>query len=58
MKILNLFRSLGGVFLITVGAVIAALVGRFTEISWLFIPTFITFETLAFWLYYKAVFKR
>lgn len=57
MKVLNLFRSLGGVLLIAIGAIIAALVGRFT-IGWLFIPTFIVFETVVFYFYYKAMFKR
>lgn len=55
MKVLNLFRSLGGVFLIAVGAVVAALVGRYS-VGWLFIPTFIAFETAAFYIYYRAVF--
>ena len=57
MKVLNLLRSLGGVLLIAVGAVIAAFVGRYTQ-GWLFIPTFIVFETIAFYLYFKAVSKR
>lgn len=57
MKVLNLLRSLGGVFLIAIGAVVAALVGRFTH-DWAFVPAFIVFETVTFYFYYKAVFKK
>jgi len=57
MKVLNLLRSLGGVFLIAIGAVVAALVGRFT-VGWLFIPTFIVFETVVFYIYYRTMFGK
>lgn len=57
MKALNMLRSLGGVLLIAVGAIIAAFVGRLT-VSWAFIPTFIVFETVTLYLYYRAMFRR
>ncbi len=57
MKALDLIRSLGGVFLIALGAVLAAVVARFTW-NWVFIPVFVVLETVAFYLYYRAVFRK
>lgn len=56
MRVLNLLRSLGGVFLIAIGAIIAAFVGKYTQ-QWVFIPIFIVFETVAFFIYYKTMYK-
>lgn len=57
MRVLNLLRSLGGVLLIAIGAIVAAFVGKLTK-SWAFVPTFIAFEAIAFYFYYRGVFKR
>ncbi len=54
MKFSDLIRSAGGVLIIAIGAIMAAVVGRYTQ-QWVFIPTFIVFECIAFYLYYKLV---
>lgn len=50
-------RSVGGILVIATGAVVAALVGRYTE-KWLFIPAFIGFAAIAFGLYYLLMRRK
>jgi hypothetical protein len=57
MRLFDTLRSVGGILVIATGAVVAALVGRYTE-KWLFIPAFIGFAAIAFGLYYLLMRRK
>ena len=57
MKLSDLLRSIGGVLIIAVGAIVAAFVGKYTQ-TWVFIPAFIGFELVAFGIYYWTVIRK
>ena len=52
MRLSDMVRSMGGVFIIAIGAIVAAVVGRYT-LQWVFIPTFIVVVCVAFYFYYR-----
>ena len=58
MKLSSLLQSFGGVLIIAVGAIIAALAGNFSGHKWVFLPVFFIVEVVAFLIYYKGVNKN
>jgi len=58
MKVSDLLRSVGGVLIIAVGAVVAALAGNFSGHKLVFLPVFFVIVTGGFWLYYRSMNRR